>query len=108
MELGRLMLGSGSAVSSVNPFGFSWPRAVSPQKAQIRTVGLSWISLDSLVRIEPFQWVTRDFRKKKNLAPFSLPGALEGWPGLRRSQKAQRYSSRELNPISDYLQLIAV
>jgi hypothetical protein len=26
------------------------------------TLGFVWISLDSLVRIEPYQWVTRDFR----------------------------------------------
>jgi hypothetical protein len=50
-------------------------------KTQIRTVGLSWISLDSLVRIEPFQWVALDFRKKKILAPFSAPGALDGGQG---------------------------
>ena len=32
-------------------------------------VGKAWISLDSLVRNEPFQWVTRDFRRKKIRAP---------------------------------------
>jgi hypothetical protein len=32
-------------------------------------VGLSWISLDSLVRIETFQWVTRNEADKIFLAP---------------------------------------
>jgi hypothetical protein len=31
---------------------------------------MPWISLDSLVRIKPFQWVARDFRWKKFLSPF--------------------------------------
>jgi hypothetical protein len=33
-------------------------------KTSIFGVGFSWISLDSLVRIESFQWVTLDFRDK--------------------------------------------
>jgi hypothetical protein len=57
-------------------------------KSQIRTVGLSWISLDSLVRIEPFQWVARIFRKKKILAPFSAPAALDGARALGQSESA--------------------
>jgi hypothetical protein len=56
-------------------------------KTQIKTVGLSWISLDSLVRIEPFQWVALDFRKKKILAPFSAPGALDGGQGSGATSK---------------------
>jgi hypothetical protein len=87
-------------LDSLGPAPFLAPRRFAA-KAQIRTVGLSWISLDSLVRIEPFQWVARIFRKKKILAPFSAPGALDGGRG---SQKAQRYSSREPNLISDDLQ----
>jgi hypothetical protein len=41
------------------------------------TVGFPWISLDSLVRIEPFQWVTRLFRKKKILSPLFAAEAPE-------------------------------
>jgi hypothetical protein len=37
-------------------------------------VGKAWISLDSLVRIAPFQWFTRDCRKNTILAPFSPKG----------------------------------
>jgi hypothetical protein len=33
-------------------------------------VGFPWISLDSLVMIETFQWVTRLFAGRKFLAPF--------------------------------------
>jgi hypothetical protein len=33
-------------------------------------VGFIWISLDSLVRIETFQWVTREFRRKNFLFTF--------------------------------------
>jgi hypothetical protein len=32
--------------------------AVSPQMTPLIGVGFPWISLDSLVRIEPFQWVS--------------------------------------------------
>jgi hypothetical protein len=46
----------------VDPFGFSWPLAVSLRKPQLLNVGFPWISLDSLVRNETYQWVTRDFR----------------------------------------------
>ena len=40
------------------------------QKPLVLRVGKAWISLDSLVRIETYQWVTRDFRWKKFRAPF--------------------------------------
>jgi hypothetical protein len=38
-------------------------------KTQYMRVGKAWISLDSLVRNEIYQWVTRDFRSNKFLAP---------------------------------------
>ena len=41
-------------------FGFSWRLAVLLRNLPIMPIGFSWISLDSLVRIETFQWVTRD------------------------------------------------
>ena len=37
-------------VGPVGPFGFSWPLAFSLRRAQFIRVGLSWISLDFLVR----------------------------------------------------------
>jgi hypothetical protein len=50
---------AGRDIGPVDPFGFSWPLAVSLRKPPLMAVGFSWISLDSLVRIETFQWVTR-------------------------------------------------
>ena len=55
--LRRFAIGSGS-------FGLSWPLAVLVRKSSFRGVGFPWISLDSLVRNETYQWVTRDFRQK--------------------------------------------
>src|ERR1700728_3876783 len=43
-------------------FGFSWPVAVSLRKPPSTGVGKAGISLDSLVRIETYQWVTREVR----------------------------------------------
>ena len=45
-------------------FGFSWPPAVSLLKPPILGVGFPWISLDSLVQIGTFQWVTRNNREE--------------------------------------------
>jgi hypothetical protein len=72
-------------------------------------VGFPWISLDSLVRIETYQWVTRDFRRKKNLAPFSLAlrGAGTGACG-RGHAEAQDCSWGKLKLVSDFLQEILV
>jgi hypothetical protein len=57
----------GRAVRLVDRFGFSWLVAVSLRRPPIMRFGFPWISLDSLVRIEAYQWVTRhqtgtDFR----------------------------------------------
>jgi hypothetical protein len=52
----------GHDARSVELFGFSWLAAFSMRKSRFMTVGFVWISLDSLVRIAPYQWVTRDFR----------------------------------------------
>ena len=46
------------------PFGISWPATCLAWKPPEKGVGKAWISLDSLVRNEPYQWVTRDFRWK--------------------------------------------
>jgi hypothetical protein len=80
-RLGRLLLdGVGLApswqrprdVGPVDPFGFSWPQAVSLRTPTLMSVGFPWISLDSLVRIETFQWVTRLEAGKLFSQPFSL------------------------------------
>src|ERR1700733_11826779 len=52
-------------------FGFSWLAAIPLRKPRPMTVGFVWISLDSLVRIETYQWVTRDFRWKFFYSRFS-------------------------------------
>jgi hypothetical protein len=49
------------------------------------------------------RWI---FARRKFLRPFPRQERWAG-PGLRGNREAQRYSSRELNLISDYLQEIA-
>jgi hypothetical protein len=46
-------------------------RNFAPESPKTR-VGFPWISLDSLVRIETFQWVTRYTLRKKFRAPLAL------------------------------------
>jgi hypothetical protein len=46
-------------LSSGDPVWVFLVRAVWAAKTPILRVGIPWISLDSLVRIETFQWVTR-------------------------------------------------
>ncbi len=53
-------------------FGFSWRVAYSPRKPRLSTIGFPWISLESLVRIETYQWVTRDKSAKNFRGAFSL------------------------------------
>ena len=72
-------------IGPVDPFGFSWPLAVSLRRPPLMTVGFPWISLDSLVRIETFQWVARllagriflppcpQARRRRNVSLRSLP-----------------------------------
>jgi hypothetical protein len=80
---------------------------VSVRKLQSKRVGFSWISLDSLVRIVDFQWVTRIFHWKNFRAPF-LPGrALKGrsrFTALRSSGRLMAHPSL----ISGFLKEIVV
>jgi hypothetical protein len=86
-------------------FGFSWPVAVSRRKPLLMSLGLSWISLDSFVRIETFQWVTRLEAGKIFSRAFSLALRGAGTGACGRGQaKAQDWSWRELNLTSDFLQ----
>jgi hypothetical protein len=50
-------------------FGFSWGGPIGLRKPQLLGVGKAWISLDSFVRIETSQWVTRDSAKNFSPAP---------------------------------------
>jgi hypothetical protein len=63
-----LLAGGGSAFAL--RFGFSWLVAVSLRRPAIMSVGFPWISLDSLVRIETYQWVTRHKARKFFLGAF--------------------------------------
>jgi hypothetical protein len=67
----------GPAAAPRDPFGFSWNAAVLRQKPPSAAIGFSWISLDSLVRIETFQWVTRRFRDHNYSCAFPL--VVEAW-----------------------------
>jgi hypothetical protein len=86
----------------VDPFGFSWPLAVSLRKPPIMRVGFPWISLDSLVRIATFQLVTRLLAGKIFSSAFSVGlASLRSW-----HMEAQDCSRGKPNLISDFLQLI--
>ena len=67
----------------IDQFGFSWGLPISARKPLFMGVGIPWISLDSLVRIETYQWVARDFPRKFFLEP--CLGA-RGRNGLLRSR----------------------
>jgi hypothetical protein len=54
-------------VGPAGPFGFSWLIGLSAWKTPILSLGFVWISLDSLVRKETYQWVTRKNRGKNFL-----------------------------------------
>jgi hypothetical protein len=67
-----ILLGIGRYIGSVDPFGFSWRVAVSLRRPTILSLGFPWISLDSLVRIETFQLVTRHKAGKSFNSRFPL------------------------------------
>ena len=83
---------SADGAKSGRPFGFSWPLAVWPRKTSSMGVGLSWISLDSLVRIETYQLVTRDGRSKVCLVAL-VPGPREAPAWGARSRGRARGQS---------------
>jgi hypothetical protein len=72
------------------------------------SLGLSWISLDCLVRIQTFQWVTRLEGGNFFLSPF--PGVRSAGTGAcgRGHAEAQDCSWGKLNLVSDFLQWIVV
>ena len=76
-------------------------------------VGKAWISLDSLVRNEPFQWVTRDFPRKKFAGPCPSAGGggtgeAERRNGRKRRSRGEDRSWSELSAASGFLQSIVV
>jgi hypothetical protein len=94
-----------SDIGPIDPFGFSWPVAVSRQKPSILGVGFVWISLDSLVRIMTFQWVTRIKRAKLFIdgsGPFEAPESVAS------DADSQNCSWRECNQVSGFLQEFVV
>ncbi len=86
---GRASRLGGSRRRSVgaNPFGLSWAPAVSLRNPPFGGIGFPWISLDSLVRIVTYQWVTRDFPRRKFLVPF--PSASRRCDGGSRFRDAE-------------------
>src|SRR5579872_6923329 len=93
-------------MGAVDPFlGFSWDLAVLPRRPPLMSLGSSWISLDSLVRIETFQWVMRIFAGRNFSRAFRWRGAEpRGRPSLRRYAEAQDCTWGKLSRISDFPQ----
>jgi hypothetical protein len=69
---------AGRDIGLVDPFGFSWRLAVWLRRRPLMSLGFSWISLDSLVRNETFQWVTPVFRQEYFSRFFSMVLAAQG------------------------------
>jgi hypothetical protein len=70
-------------------------------------LGFPWISLESLVRIETYQWVTRDFQKKNFPPAFpSRKRRRNGGPKIWHAEGID-CSWGKFNLISDFLQEIA-
>jgi hypothetical protein len=78
------------------------------EKPSFMKVGLSWISLDSLVRIETYQWVMRD--KSRKIFPGSLSGVRSSGSDARGrgDMEGQGWSSGKFGLVSDFLQTIVV
>jgi hypothetical protein len=68
-------LAAGETLSRVGPVWVFFVRTFFALETPDFGVGKAWISLDSLVRIVTYQWVTRDFRLKFFRRPFSLMSA---------------------------------
>jgi hypothetical protein len=77
-------------------------------KTPIYGVGFPWISLDSLVRIETYQWVTRDKSEKVFRIGFSVMlGSAGTGAGVVACESAASSWCKSI-PISNFLQSIAV
>jgi hypothetical protein len=62
MESAGSFAAAGATLGPVDPVWVFLGSGRSAAKTLVLRVGKAWISLDSLVRIEPFQWVMLDFR----------------------------------------------
>src|SRR5579864_5715797 len=83
-------------------FGLSWPAAVSWAKVPIPGLGFPWISLDSLVRLETYQWVTRDSPESKFFGPLVLGDPARD--GRKRPWRGEDRAWSKLSVISAFLQ----
>jgi hypothetical protein len=109
MESASLLLGGGPRLGPVAPIWVFLAPGRFASKAPLLSVGISLdflgISLDSLVRIETFQWVMRPEAGKLFSQPFSLASKGAGTGACRRGHaEAQDCSWGKLNLISDFLQ----
>ena len=77
-SVGRPLGDEPAEMGPVAPFGFAWAVVVWLRKPPQTGVGFPWISLDSLVRNETYQWVTRETRRKIFAVAFSLQASRAG------------------------------
>jgi hypothetical protein len=63
--------------------------------------------LDSLVRNETYQWVTREFRRGIFRVAFAVGARASGWHAHNRRAEGTDCSWGKLNSISGFLQEIA-
>jgi hypothetical protein len=83
----------------IDPFWVFSALAVSSRKSPNTPIGFAWISLDSLVRIETYQWVTMDFRKGIFLSPFpkmNKDGMGDGVLEMRKRRIAHEVSLTQI------------
>jgi hypothetical protein len=84
-------------------------RASLVWKPVVLGLGFSWISLDSLVRIQIYQWVTTDLRWKIFSGRFfPQVGSRDGGRDWFWRSEAQEISSDKHRPGSDFHQGIVV
>jgi hypothetical protein len=77
-------------------------------KTPIMPIGFSWISLDSLVRIETFQWVMLDFRDKDFRGAFPRVERAGQEPNGLGYTEEQNCSCGQLKSAHDFLQSFVV
>jgi hypothetical protein len=102
--IGASALLAAGAARLLDRFGFSWTVAVLPLDGPKTRVGFPWISLDSLVRIETLQWVTRDSPRKKFRALFCRSTARCDRSRCSYHAETQCRSSNKSNSFSAFLQ----
>jgi hypothetical protein len=86
----RALPTAGRDVRPVDAFGFSWIGPIWLRKPKFMRVGIPWISLDSLVRIETYQWVVRDFPRRFFREPFLAREAPERDPAVEAIRNGLR------------------